>query len=232
MATLERESCHQLSANRFTEIWVEPIDFSTKEAEDLVATQLSWPRLARPMLDCVSWFNQRVLHPLSIREVLAWAAFVRSTAPEKAEKSLQASVERAVEMYLHGGCMTLVDSLGLGNQLVDTECIALYQKQTKDSQDENCGGLSVAQRAILWNLLCQLDRPEFFQDAWLDGASIRFEVLVNVPFMSHAKSSITKDLTSQGREKVQAVFSQGGFAWVQGPADALRSFSALFGQAV
>ena len=218
--------------NRFTEIWVEPIDFSTKEAEDLVATQLSWPRLARPMLDCVSWFNQRVLHPLSIREVLAWAAFVRSTAPEKAEKSLQASVERAVEMYLHGGCMTLVDSLGLGNQLVDTECIALYQKQTKDSQDENCGGLSVAQRAILWNLLCQLDRPEFFQDAWLDGASIRFEVLVNVPFMSHAKSSITKDLTSQGREKVQAVFSQGGFAWVQGPADALRSFSALFGQAV
>ncbi|CAE7789753.1 mdn1 [Symbiodinium necroappetens] len=172
--------------NRFTEIWVEPIDFSTKEAEDLVATQLSWPRLARPMLDCVSWFNQRVLHPLSIREVLAWATFVRSTAPEKAEKSLQASVERAVEMYLHGGCMTLVDSLGLGNQLVDTECIALYQKQTKDSQDENCGGLSVAQRAILWNLLCQLDRPEFFQD-----------------------------LTSQGREKVQAVFSQGGFAWVR-----------------
>ena len=66
----------------------------------------------------------------------------------------------------------------------------------------------------LWNLLCQLDRPEFFQEAWLDGASIRFEVLL----MSHVKRSIPQDLTSKGREKVQAVFSQGGFAWVQGPA--------------
>ena len=149
--------------NRFTEIWVEPIDFSTKEAEDLVATQLPWPRLARPMLDCVSWFNQRVLHPLSIREVLAWASFVRSTAPAAPAQSTQAGLQRAVEMYLHGGCMTLVDSLGLGNQLVDTECVALYQKHAQEINNENCGGLSMAQQAILWQLLRQLDRSDLFQ---------------------------------------------------------------------
>ena len=151
--------------NRFTEIWVEPIDFSTKEAEDLVATQLSWPLLARPMLDCVSWFNQRVLHPLSIREVLAWAAFVQSTAPAKTVKLPESSFERAVEMYMHGGCMTLVDSLGLGNQLVDTECVALYQKSADETCSMNSGGLSVAQRAILWNLLGQLDRSGLFKDS-------------------------------------------------------------------
>ena len=147
--------------NRFTEIWVEPIDFSTKEAEDLVATQLSWPQLARPMLDCVSWFNQRVLHPLSIREVLAWAAFVRSTAPAKSKSGF----EQAVEMYLHGGSMTLVDSLGLGNQLVDADCVTLYQKHVESVKNENSGGLSVAQRAILYQLLSQVDRSDLFQVA-------------------------------------------------------------------
>ena len=141
--------------NRFTEIWVDSIDFSTKEAEDLVASQLPLSQLARPMLNCVTWFNERVLHPLSIREVLAWSAFVKSTAPETGD--FRESFRKAVEMYLHGGCMTLVDSLGLGNQLVDTECIAQYQ--IEDTQ--NSGGLTSAQKAILRYLLIQLQNEEF-----------------------------------------------------------------------
>eukprot|EP00438_Fugacium_kawagutii_P009773 Skav218794 [mRNA] locus=scaffold1140:170567:172432:- [translate_table: standard] len=141
--------------NRFTEIWVDAIDFSTKEAEDLVASQLPWSQLARPMLNCVTWFNERVLHPLSIREVLAWSAFVHSTA-EPSESS-KGSFVKAVEMYLHGGCMTLVDSLGLGNQLVDMECIAQYM----ETDDENSGGLTPAQKAILRFLLQQLETEVF-----------------------------------------------------------------------
>ena len=145
--------------NRFTEIWVDSIDFSTKEAEDLVASQLPWSQLARPMLNCVTWFNERVLHPLSIREVLAWSAFVHSTASTASTAGADSeSFRKAVEMYLHGGCMMLVDSLGLGNQLVDTECIAKYQMET---EDENSGGLTSAQKAILRYLLQQLETEVF-----------------------------------------------------------------------
>ncbi len=164
--------------NRFTEIWVDSIDFSTKEAEDLVASQLPWSQLARPMLNCVTWFNQRVLHPLSIREVLAWSAFVQSTTSFQSDSSAFA---KAVEMYLHGGCMTLVDSLGLGNQLVDTECIAEYQMVT---EDENSGGLTPAQKAILRHLLKQLEMEVF------------------------------EGLNAESRRLLKESFGQDGFAWV------------------
>ena len=86
-------------------------------------------------------FNERVLHPLSIREVLAWASFIRSTSNSE-------SFESCVEMFLHGACMTLVDSLGLGNQLVASELEAL---------EENAGGLSEGQQTILAHLLKQLE---------------------------------------------------------------------------
>lgn len=165
--------------NRFTEIWVDSIDFSTKEAEDLVASQLPWSQLARPMLNCVTWFNQRVLHPLSIREVLAWSAFVQSTTSLQSDSDFA----KAVEMYLHGGCMTLVDSLGLGNQLVDTECIAEYQMVT---EDENSGGLTPAQKAILRHLLNQLEMEVF------------------------------EGLNAESRRLLKESFGQDGFAWVWG----------------
>ncbi|CAE8606408.1 unnamed protein product, partial [Polarella glacialis] len=168
--------------NRFTEIWVEPIDFATSEAEDLVASQLSWPVLARPMLDSVIWFNKRVLHPLSIREVLGWSAFVSGTAPSGQAEGLT----RAVEMYLHGGCMTLVDSLGLGNQLVDTECIAAAQlRQKHASEDDNGGGLTLAQKAVLFHLVGQLDGPGL------------------------------QALLGDDAQAIRAAFSMGGFAWVR-----------------
>ncbi|CAK8990755.1 Midasin (Dynein-related AAA-ATPase mdn1) (MIDAS-containing protein) [Durusdinium trenchii] len=169
--------------NRFTEIWVEPIDFSTKEAEELVQSQLSWPQLARPMLSCVTWFNERVLHPLSIREVLAWSAFVQSVA----HSSL--GFERGVEMFIHGGCMTMVDSLGLGNQLVDTECISFEKEEEKNS-----GGLTAAQRAILAHLVEQLDKKE--------GGHSMFE-----------------GLNDQSRKAIREAFGQGGFAWVKDSED-------------
>ena len=167
--------------NRFTEIWVEPIDFSTKEAEELVQSQLSWPQLARPMLNCVTWFNHRVLHPLSIREVLAWSAFVQSAAPSSH------SFERAVEMFIHGGCMTMVDSLGLGNQLVDTECIK------PENEDMNSGGLTAAQKAILSHLVEQLHKEKG-----------------NLT----TSSSIFDDLSDSSRRSIQEAFGEGGFAWV------------------
>ncbi|CAJ1336046.1 unnamed protein product, partial [Effrenium voratum] len=126
------------------------------EAEQLVSSQLPSDRLARqlarPMLSCVTWFNERVLHPLSIREVLAWSAFVRNSVKDTGLAS-------AVEMYLHGGCMTLVDSLGLGNQLVDTQCLSAVEED-----DANAGGLSKAQRAILRHLL-QLEAFELGSEA-------------------------------------------------------------------
>ncbi|CAK9060149.1 unnamed protein product [Durusdinium trenchii] len=131
------------------------------------------------MLSCVTWFNERVLHPLSIREVLAWSAFVQSVA----HSSL--GFERGVEMFIHGGCMTMVDSLGLGNQLVDTECISFEKEEEKNS-----GGLTAAQRAILAHLVEQLDKKE--------GGHSMFE-----------------GLNDQSRKAIREAFGQGGFAWVR-----------------
>ena len=86
-------------------------------------------------------FNERVLHPLSIREVLAWASFIKSSS--------KSSLESCVEMWMHGACMTLVDSLGLGNQLTSIS--------SRSRLEENQGGLSEAQQSILFYLLQQLE---------------------------------------------------------------------------
>ena len=86
-------------------------------------------------------------------------------------------------MFIHGGCMTMVDSLGLGNQLVDTECISFEKEEEKNS-----GGLTAAQRAILAHLVEQLDKKE--------GGHSMFE-----------------GLNDQSRKAIREAFGQGGFAW-------------------
>lgn len=173
--------------NRFTEVWVEPIDFATREAEDLVASRLTWPSLAQPMLSAVMWFNQRVLHPVTIREVLDWAAFVSATAP-----FVSCGQDAATEMYIHGGCMVLVDSLGLGNQMLNESAPleTTSQKQGSiglESQvDDHSQHLTKAQRAVLEYLLGQLEHHVGLRN-----------------FLSGCCSRIT------------AAFAMGGFAWVQ-----------------
>eukprot|EP00928_Gymnodinium_smaydae_P070251 TRINITY_DN54136_c0_g1_i1.p1 TRINITY_DN54136_c0_g1~~TRINITY_DN54136_c0_g1_i1.p1 ORF type:complete len:2263 (+),score=321.22 TRINITY_DN54136_c0_g1_i1:723-6791(+) len=192
--------------NRFTELWVESIDFAGEEAERLLASRLALPQLARAMLRAVIWFNKRVLHPLSIREVLGWSAFVGKTAPEGSHPSL------AVEMYVHGACMTLVDSLGLGNRMVDSELSALDMAV---SSSHDFGLLVPSQRAVLRYLMDQVktdaDLCSLLDDAGRESIIAAFADSGFAWVHQHLSHS------SKAHEQGPAGLSFGSFHVPQGP---------------
>ncbi|CAD7955682.1 unnamed protein product, partial [Amoebophrya sp. A120] len=68
--------------NRFTELWLPAVDFSSSDTEFLIRARLT-DRLGSvcfPLLNCIRWFNAKAQFPLSMREVLAWMDFVKTNA--------------------------------------------------------------------------------------------------------------------------------------------------------
>jgi midasin len=97
--------------NRFTEIWVPQIS----DMDDLrLIIQMKLKKLgdisklwSEKILEFLCWFatqlGKSVEAIVSLRDILAWSTFVENV-------SVQIGLEQA---YLHGGCMVLVDGIGV-----------------------------------------------------------------------------------------------------------------------
>jgi len=101
--------------NRFTEIWCEPC----MERKDLVAVvqhnltsglAFGGTSIAPVLVDFLEWFGSTEMAkkvPISMRDVLTWVHFINvSTQPE-----VGLPAEKA---YIHGACLTFLDSFGSG----------------------------------------------------------------------------------------------------------------------
>jgi midasin len=111
--------------NRFTEIWVPSVSHRQDLILILVNRLLSlgseaetW---ATKLLDFVDWFavklNKTVVEIVSLRDLLAWAEFLNQMSSQMGTP----------HSFLHGGCMVLLDGIGMnplfGLTAVDEELV-------------------------------------------------------------------------------------------------------------
>lgn len=109
--------------NRLTEIWCE----SCSEEADLlqiithnIRSQVheSKEDLGRHMLDFLSWLQKSSIGKrltVSIRDILTWVRFINLTTDHK----LMTSPLEPSYAFVHGACLTLLDSLGSGLTGID-----------------------------------------------------------------------------------------------------------------
>lgn len=91
--------------NRFTEIWVAHAS-DQHELHEILEAKLGLPQaqLAKPMVAFAQWYGQnfnQTTPEISIRDLLAWAAFLRMCSISKAHLSI-----------LHGAALVYIDTLG------------------------------------------------------------------------------------------------------------------------
>ena len=89
--------------NRFTEVWVPPVDSPDDQAA-IVGARLP-PELhtcIEPMLAFGRWLGAQVGDPLGVRDLLAWASFVCATTPHLG----------AAHAFAHGAALVAIDGLG------------------------------------------------------------------------------------------------------------------------
>ncbi|XP_040370504.1 midasin isoform X3 [Rosa chinensis] len=107
--------------NRFTEIWVPPVD-NIAELRSIALKRLSSPKLAcilDPMLSFWKWFNDLKLgRMLTVRDLLSWVDFINVTeitlGPQYA--------------FLHGAFLVLLDGLSLGSGISKSNAEELRQQ--------------------------------------------------------------------------------------------------------
>lgn len=107
--------------NRFTEIWVPPVD-DIAELRSIALKRLSSPKLTcilDPMLNFWKWFNDLKLgRMLTVRDLLSWVDFINVTeitlGPQYA--------------FLHGAFLVLLDGLSLGSGMSKSNAEELRER--------------------------------------------------------------------------------------------------------
>ncbi|KAJ3199798.1 AAA ATPase midasin, partial [Entophlyctis luteolus] len=108
--------------NRFTEIWVPPIgdknDLSMIIKQRLDRMAFRFPQVTKIpslMLDFLEWFAGRLgmirTSIVSLRDIMAWVSFISTLLDADASDS--APVTLLAEAVFHGGCMVLLDGIGV-----------------------------------------------------------------------------------------------------------------------
>lgn len=96
-------------SNRFTSIWVPPID-DVSEMKSILKSRLEEAaHLAVPLItDFVSFYKDKLAQycrqRISLRDLLTWVEFVNAMTPALGP----------LLAYTHGACVTLLDGIGLG----------------------------------------------------------------------------------------------------------------------
>ncbi|WFD33761.1 hypothetical protein MCUN1_000578 [Malassezia cuniculi] len=108
--------------NRFTEIWVPPVDLH-RDRVAILAARLS-PDLRswiEPMLEFARWLDSQVGDGLGVRDLLAWAAFVEGTAEYLG----------GAHAFAHGAALVAIDGLGATAATAAIPPAALSQLRTR-----------------------------------------------------------------------------------------------------
>ncbi|XP_052182550.1 midasin isoform X2 [Diospyros lotus] len=107
--------------NRFTEIWVPPVN-DLKELRTIALNRILYPNLlyiVDPMLNFLEWFDQlQTGRALTVRDLLSWIAFINAT-----KESLQPE-----DALLHGAFLVLLDGLSLGTGISMSEAKELRER--------------------------------------------------------------------------------------------------------
>nr|XP_011467404.1 PREDICTED: midasin isoform X1 [Fragaria vesca subsp. vesca] len=107
--------------NRFTEIWVPPVD-DIAELRSIALKRLSSPKLTcilDPMLNFWKWFNDLKLgRMLTVRDLLSWVDFINVT-----EITLGSQYA-----FLHGAFLVLLDGLSLGSGMSKSNAEELRER--------------------------------------------------------------------------------------------------------
>ena len=123
--------------NRFTEIWAPQVS----DRDDLLAiinskfsskSLMEW-NVAEKIMCFVEWFADLIRKPsnsvFSLRDILAWAVFISSTSSEI----------KIQDSFYHGGCLILVDSIGINPLFgVSSDPQSIQQLRSK-CQSKLCG---------------------------------------------------------------------------------------------
>jgi midasin len=121
--------------NRFTEIWVPPInDFEGIASiiqHNLAQLESSQEKITAKIISFIEWFSE-MLHKsfdtiISIRDILAWAAFIKA--------SLSKEIMSLEQSFIHGGCLVFIDGIGVnplfGISSSDKGALELRQESLK-----------------------------------------------------------------------------------------------------